>query len=579
VLGPQQDRALFDKVLPKEVAVSCINREVGRTPVDKGFAEVRGRGKWAIPWLEDDPALTSPQLWVGRMRRDAADARRYGCDGLMGIHWRTRVLGPAVSALAGAAWSQEAWSQPPAAPPPAPLAGPEGGSVADYPNNPIGGTEDDRLYQNVRYNLTAYRFPVPDGVYAVTLKFCEPHYAEAGKRVFDVKLQGSNVIHQLDIFSRVGKDRPLDFRFESVKPSNGWLNVEFVPRVEFPSIAALAIEGAGFTQKVNCGGPAYGDFAADWPAGGATAPAFPPTRDFYGDWARHEFGPEVGESAASIFARIDGRLPRPSDWVEGPGGIRPDPRPWAQVAPEYAFVEELERLEPRVRGAGDRERFAYWLNTFRYLRAMGQVNCTWAEYNRAFERVKAEPDAGAQEAMAAQSALPLRRELVSQVATVYRHLLALVSNPGELGTIANWEQHLLPGLLTKPGEDLARVLGQPLPPDAQPSPAYRGAVRVLVPTTPGLASPGRPIPVKVIVLAAPGQTLQEAALAWRPLGKGRFTAIPLEPVSRGVYRVTIPPQPTFAEALEYYVKVTPASGDPVYCPATAPRLNQSMVIW
>ena len=72
VLGPQQDRAMFDKVLPKDVAVSCINRQVGYTPVDAGFAEVHGRSKWAIPWLEDDPALTSPQLWAGRMRRDAA---------------------------------------------------------------------------------------------------------------------------------------------------------------------------------------------------------------------------------------------------------------------------------------------------------------------------------------------------------------------------------------------------------------------------------------------------------------------------------------------------------------------------
>ena len=44
VLGPQQDRALFDKLLPKEMAVSCINREVGRTPVEKGFADVTGRG-------------------------------------------------------------------------------------------------------------------------------------------------------------------------------------------------------------------------------------------------------------------------------------------------------------------------------------------------------------------------------------------------------------------------------------------------------------------------------------------------------------------------------------------------------
>ena len=123
---------MFDKILPKDIAVSCINRQVGNTPVDAGFAEVTGRGKWAIPWLEDDPGLTAPQLWAGRMRRDAYDARRYGCDGLLGIHWRTRVLGPTVAALAQASWRQDIWGpewylrreQSPRA------SGPAGGAVA-----------------------------------------------------------------------------------------------------------------------------------------------------------------------------------------------------------------------------------------------------------------------------------------------------------------------------------------------------------------------------------------------------------------------------------------------------------------
>jgi hypothetical protein len=103
VLGPPTDRALFDTVLPKDVAVSCINRQVGMEPVEPGFAKISGRGKWAIPWMEDDPALTQPQLWAGRMREDAVDARRYGCNGLLGIHWRTRILAPNVAALAQAA--------------------------------------------------------------------------------------------------------------------------------------------------------------------------------------------------------------------------------------------------------------------------------------------------------------------------------------------------------------------------------------------------------------------------------------------------------------------------------------------
>jgi hypothetical protein len=110
VLGPPQDRTLFDNTFPKDMPLSTINRDVGWTPVEPGFAKISGRPKWAIPWLEDDPAMIIPQLWVGRMRRDAADALAYGCTGLLGIHWRTRILGPNVSALARAAWDQEGWN-------------------------------------------------------------------------------------------------------------------------------------------------------------------------------------------------------------------------------------------------------------------------------------------------------------------------------------------------------------------------------------------------------------------------------------------------------------------------------------
>ncbi len=439
VLGPQQDRAMFDKVLPKDVAVSCINRQVGYTPVDAGFAEVQGRSKWAIPWLEDDPALSSPQLWVGRMRRDAADALRYGCDGLMGIHWRTRALGPNVSALAQAAWQQGAWADAYRAAARAVesprVAGPVGGQTAAYPNNPIADTSDAPLYQTVRYNLSAYHLPASNGVCKVTLKFCEPHYDAAGVRVFDVKLQGRTVLTNLDIFARVGKNRALDYTYTSVIVTNGWVNIDFVPRVEFPCIAAIAVEGDGFSTKVNCGGPAFGDYAADAPATEPPKPALPATGDFYADWASHEFGPEAGPAAAAIFEKIDSELPKPCTWVDGPGGIQPNKRPWEQVRKEYAFVSEFAALCPLVRGAGNRERYDYWLNTFTYLRAVGQVNCTWGEYNRVMEKVKQEKDATAQKQMARQLALPVRMKLVELVGVLFEHLLGTVSTTGSWGPL------------------------------------------------------------------------------------------------------------------------------------------------
>jgi len=579
VLGPTRDRALFDKTLPKEIAVSCINREVGKTPVDKGFAEVQGRGKWAIPWLEDDPALTSPQLWVGRMRRDAADARRYGCNGLMGIHWRTRVLGPAVSALAQAAWTQNPWNTPALSPVegPAlsPVEGPEGGAVADFPNNPIADTEEDRVYQTVRYNVTAYRLKVPNGSYTVRLMLCEPHYDAADRRVFHVQVQGRRTETLLDIFGRVGKNRALDLTYPNTTVTNGWLHIEFVPVVEFPSIAGLVVEGAGQARKIDCGGAGAGAFVADWPVKPVT-PTYPSTADFYLDWALHHFGPEAGTPAAALFQKIDGNLPRPSDWVDGPGGIRPDPRPWDQVANEYAFVEELAALQPQVRGPGNRERFDWWLDTFRCHRAMGRVNCLWARYNETLKTVNAESDPTRKAALARNTALPISRQLVAAATEMYRYLLATVSNPGELGTVMNFEAHNFPGLLNRPGEELAKLLGEPLPADAQLPSTYTGPTRVIVPTVRTSVAAGEPLDLKVLILAT--TTPRDAALHWRTMGQGRFHTLPLSHRARGVHTVRLDARAADVDAFEYYVEVIPASGPAVRFPATAPQLNQTVVV-
>ncbi len=578
VLGPQQDRALFDKRLPKNVAVSCINREVGKTPVEPGFAEVRGRGKWAIPWLEDDPALTSPQLWVGRMRRDAADALRYGCDGLMGIHWRTRVLAPNVAALAQAAWKQTPWVETYKPEPPAAKqtreAGPVGGQAAAFPNNPIEGTADPTLYQTVRYDVAAYNIPASNGPCRVTLKFCEPHYGEPGKRVFDVKLQGRTVITNLDIFAQVGKNKALDYTFDNIPVTNGWLRIDFVPRVEFPSVAAIDVEGTGgFRAKINCGGPAYRDYAADVPSAGPVKQVYAQTSDFYQDWATQEFGKAAGPAAAAIFTKVDCKLPVPSVWTDGPGGIQPDPRPWDEVKTSYSFVDELLALRQNVRGAGNLERFDYWAHTFQYLRCIAQLNCAWGEFNGALDKARAEKDVANQKALVTELALPARVKLVGILRTLFQHLLATVSTPGEMGTVANWNQHNLPAVLTRPGEELEKLLGRPLPPEAQAGLDYKGPTRVIVPTKRGSISADERLVLKVIILSE--NPPQSTAVYWRRLGAGRFTTAPLHRVNRGVYGVQFPP----AKAdFEYYLKVEDGGKEPVYFPPGAPALNETVVV-
>jgi hypothetical protein len=73
----------------------CELQDVGNTPVDPAYANITHRTsdkKWAIPWLEDDPGLTAPELWVNRTMVHCQEAVSYGVGGLMLIHWRARLL-------------------------------------------------------------------------------------------------------------------------------------------------------------------------------------------------------------------------------------------------------------------------------------------------------------------------------------------------------------------------------------------------------------------------------------------------------------------------------------------------------
>ncbi len=592
VLGPPQDRALFDNTLPKAMPMSCINRNVGFSPVEPGFVRVKDRPKWAIPWLEDDPAMMIPQLWAGRMRRDAADALAYGCTGLLGIHWRTRILGPNVSVLAHAAWEQRSWNPDVGKPyePPEPefSEGREGGNVAQFPNSTIADTEHDPLYQTVIWDVKAYRLKVPNGIYTVTLRFCEPHYNVPDKRVFGVGLQGKKVIDSLDIFAEVGKNRALDFTFESVKVTNELLEIRFEPIVEFPCIAAFVIEGRGITKKINCGGPAYQDYEADIPPAEAdNRPRDLPADDFYADWALTQFGPEAAKPLANLFLSLDGgplpadrgkrsaNLPRPATWVNGPGGITPDDRPWDQVKEEYAFVEDMAEQRPKIKGPGNLERFDYWLNHFRYLRAVGQVNCTWAKFNAAMKKIKDEKEPEVRKQLARDIALPIRKELVAGVADVHRYLLAAVTTNGGMGNVTNWQQHILPTLLTKPGEELADISGQNLPADALPAKPYHGLPRLIVPTVRTSLSAGEDLALKVMVLTS--NQPKETAIYHRTMGKGDYQKTRLRHIARDVYSVRIPAGAIQSD-FEYYIQALFAEGQEITFPATAPEINQTVVI-
>jgi hypothetical protein len=454
VLGPAHDRAALSKVLPKGCPMSCISRQVGHAALERGFAEITGRPKWAIPWMENDPNMVAPQPWVGRMRYDAADALRLGCTGLLGIHWRTKIMAPNVSALAGAAWDQS-WTP------------------KDFDTSPL----------------------------------VQPRRVGGGEKP---KAQEADS----------GDDKNTD------------------------------------------------------PGPNRTMPA----EDFYVDFARTSFGENVAEAVGRILAKIDGAgygtgLPSPSDWLGGPGGISVHKAPWSQVeAQHFGFLHDLETLRAKVEGAGNLQRFDYWLNTYRYMAAMTEAGCVRARLDQAMADMDAEKDTVKQKELAAQALL-----LRIQLARVWERILCLqvaaADTPGELGTIANLEQHGRKQLLEAHDAALIKTLGAPLPAEAQPSKAYLGPRRIIVPTVRTHVAEGEAMKLTVIALNA--RPVKRGALFWRPLGKGAFQRVALSHLARAVYVAILPPA---VEDIEYHILVETDDGKSLVWPATAPILDQTVVV-
>jgi len=83
---------------------------------------------------------------------------------------------------------------------------------------------------------------VPNGQYQLRLHFAEIFtgaYA-VGRRVFDVLVENTLVLDNLDIFARVGANTPL---IESIPVTiaDGQLNLQFLHVVENPKISAIEL--------------------------------------------------------------------------------------------------------------------------------------------------------------------------------------------------------------------------------------------------------------------------------------------------------------------------------------------------
>jgi hypothetical protein len=384
------------------------------------------RVRWVIGWAEDDNTAGAHcctcwdlQLWVERMMVNSSEAFRYGCEGMMAIHWRTAAASPNIMALAHAGW--------------------------DFNN--------------------------PDGT-------------------------GSSL--------------------------------------------------------------------------NAIAGKMPEMDAYWADWGRGLFGGSAGAEVGRTIQKFDGSHPGINALVRD--GARTTDE---QISEFFAPLRELESSRPRIKGAGNLERFDYWLNLIRatHLRVR-----TWVLANRLEMKLKA-PNAiqGADQkrAFAQQEILPLRLEIARSYENLIAAFVMCARSPGEIGTIASIESGSRGRVVSAHDSAIAELLGVPLPAQAAIDTAYHGAPRICLSAKTSQLNAREPLELRPFVLSGPKCT--ELNLYWRPLGKSVFKKVVASHRARQAYRVTLPALPP--GTVEYYLQAALEDGRKVFWPATAPSMNQTVVVW
>src|SRR5690606_29147146 len=122
------------------------------------------------------------------------------------------------------------------------------GSSATYYNTSAPG---GLLYTTERNGKTLnYSIPLPNGTYTVRTHHTELWFglkgpsATAGRRVFDINIEGSLVKDNFDLFVE-SSNQPTVLTFEEIEVSDGVLNINMSASLNNSTISGISITGEG----------------------------------------------------------------------------------------------------------------------------------------------------------------------------------------------------------------------------------------------------------------------------------------------------------------------------------------------
>jgi subtilisin family serine protease len=118
-----------------------------------------------------------------------------------------------------------------------------GGTSRRSTTQPIAGTPDQGLFQDLRLSMDGYRFDVPNGRYQVDLHFAELQRTAVDQRRFEVSIEGEQVLPNLDVFDEAGGRFVALTRSFVVTVEDGHLDVGFDELDGDPIVNAILVTG------------------------------------------------------------------------------------------------------------------------------------------------------------------------------------------------------------------------------------------------------------------------------------------------------------------------------------------------
>ena len=120
------------------------------------------------------------------------------------------------------------------------------------------------VYQTERYGTFSYTLPnlLPGAQYNVRLHFAEIYWTSSGQRLFNVGINGAQVLTNFDIYATAGgANKAVIESYTATADSSGTITLQFTTVKDNAKISGIEVNLASFA--VNAGGGAAGAFAAD----------------------------------------------------------------------------------------------------------------------------------------------------------------------------------------------------------------------------------------------------------------------------------------------------------------------------